>query len=215
MSLNHLKVSPKPDGAFPAQVQASDWNAQHDLSTFSWQDLPAGLKAQDLVPGRPQGAYNSNSLTQQVKAVVYYAETDIQVLGVHAYQAITSTTDHLVGVAACTVSEVFGGLVSVTADAILGEAPYNILASVGWVGGPLASPITITAGSHFLAYTRTEVQDRVRIATSGLQQEGLGVRPLIGMAAWASSASFVGSAGVVATPEVAQNFWVLPTYRIL
>lgn len=216
MPLTHTKVSPKPDGAFPSQVQASDWNAGHDLSGFSWQDLPAALKAQDLRPAQLMGDYTAEQNAYAVKGTLFYAETDIQISAVHAYQAITSTTNHICGIASATVTEVGGVATAVTTNAILGEAPSSSIgSSVGWAGGALTSPVTISAGTYFLAYTRTVVQDRPRLAYGALPPQGLGVRPVSNLLFWTLNTDFPGPASAYASTQVSQSFWVLPTYRIL
>lgn len=152
MSLKHLKVSALPDGPDPTQVQASDWNDDHDLSGLTWSDFPAAMRP-TLGSVILTASSTTNAATYATKGTVWHADSDLDVLDIRVLHGAFATT-YRAGVALCTPTISGGVVTALSVSTPLAESADVTVAAVSLDRVfSLSSPVHISAGSYFLLYS--------------------------------------------------------------
>lgn len=196
MPIKHLKVSTEPEGPDPDQINASDWNAAHDLSALTWADFPTAMRptwGNLILPG----SASTSASAYAVKGTIYRADTDITITHVRAFQAATfsGTYSHGVALLLSKTESPAGTITAATFDAPLAEATGVAWpAANGFREAALPTPVNIAAGTDFFVYVSITSGTNTSIARV---QSG------------ANGAFFSGAlTPYIGTPQIAQNPFV-------
>lgn len=148
MPIKHTKVSALPDGPDAAQVQASDWNAAHDLSALVWGDFPTALRpvfGSLMRTGTP----SPSSSAYATKGHIYTANQDLDILGV-AWARGSGAFTWRPGVAKVMSLTESGGTISAVTLGTPTDGTATVLASNAQdFEMSLTAPLQVNSGERF------------------------------------------------------------------
>lgn len=154
MPITHLKVSTEPDGPDPDQINASDWNDDHDLSGLRWGDLPVSMRptwGNLLLPG----TNTASTSAYAVKGIVIRANQDITVTAVRAFQAGATSGTYSMGIAPVLskTESPTGTIAAATFGTPLAEVTGLAWpAQQGMREAILPTPLDVAAGTDIFVY---------------------------------------------------------------